>query len=136
MNVRNQSGRKGMAAIAMMVLLLFLVSMIAVVLRANAMDRRKTLFLQDQLRARALAERNVLLAARNCAAGSLTGEKNESGEDYTANLTWAPSDSAPDIIRIHSEINMDRGAFEPVHISLSIDLRCSPGRAAAISWSE
>jgi hypothetical protein len=125
-----------MAAIATMILLLFLVSMLTAVLRANAMDRRKTLFLQDQFRARAVAERGVALAVRNCADGKCLGEASETGDDYVLTLSWSPSDADQGLILIHSEVSMTRGEFEPVHVALNIQTRTSDTAPRIISWSE
>jgi hypothetical protein len=125
-----------MAAVATMLLLVFLVAMINVVLRANATERQRTLYLQDRIRARSLAERGITEAIGNCSRESSSGEAEETGDDYLLRTSWAPSESDATLVMIRSEINMTRGDFEPVHVMLRAGARLTTSGMRIEKWAE
>lgn len=136
MKRRCNRSRSGLAAVATLMLLLVLMSLIAVMVRANMMERRRTLYLEDRFRASALAERGVADAVKQCAAGEHSGALSDTGTDWSLKADWSSSPAQAGTVIVRSEVLMDRGEFEPVRVALRVGLRLGGTRPEVVSWTE
>jgi type II secretory pathway pseudopilin PulG len=132
------AGRRGIALIATLVLLIFLAAMIATVLQGDVAQRRQVRLRRSQNIALALAESGVAEAIRAIARQS--GEnKIESGvsADRKFQVEWHEAQGGAGAYEIRSIGINDSDALVSAHRVVRVRAEVPPGQPARIlSWTE